>query len=104
MTFHLDSDNDEGNNLDYKTRILMYNWRRGNVDDWNSYENKLNSINWSESTVDMNLDEKVEYLYNVIEDTVRDMFVLNNDDEKKKRKIPKKIKKLFGKKSKLKNK
>ena len=99
MTYKMNKQYDDSCNLDYKTKIPLYNWRRGDIDDWNRYNMKLNTISWNESTVDMNLDMKIEHLYYVLEEAVSETFKLKDINSKKKRKIPRKIKKLFSRKS-----
>ena len=86
--------------LSYKTKIPYFNWRKGSVEQWDQYSEILNRIDWSKSTEEMSVGEKVDFLNSQMEAAVGQVFEnLLERKQKKRKRIPKDIRSLYCKKS-----
>ena len=84
----------------YHTKIPNFNWRKGSVEQWDQYRDILNRIDWSDSTKQMSVRDKVDYLNSQMEAAVGQVFENLLERKKFKRKrIPRDIRTLYKRKS-----
>ena len=86
----------------YLTKIPNYNWKKGSVEQWDNYQEILNSVDWIAETRDMDVEEKIEFLNGKMEEAVSRTFqdLLERKKIKRKR-IPKEVRAKYRRKAKL---
>ena len=88
--------------MEYVTTVPNYGWRKGSVEQWDSYHKLINDHDWNEISAGKNVDDKVKLLFKTIEFAVKESFDnLIERKENKKRRIPKQVKKWFSQRKKL---
>ena len=88
-------------NLEYPSKIPLYNWRQGDKDQWEKYSSFLDSKDWVRETEDLDLDGKIEYLKTIMEEAVDNVFEAKDRGRLGKRIIPPNVRKLQTRKLKL---
>lgn len=88
-------------NLEYPSKIPLYNWRQGDKDQWEEYSSFLDSKDWVSDTRDLDLNEKIDYLKTVMEEAVDRVFEVKDRGRPGKRIIPPNVRKLQTRKLKL---
>ena len=88
-------------NLEYPSKIPLYNWRQGDQDQWEEYTSLLDSKDWISETKDLDLNEKIEYLNDIMEEAVSRVFETKDRRRPEKRIIPPSVRKLQTRKLKL---
>ena len=72
----------EMESIDYRTKIPRYGWRNGDSKQWECYQASLNSNNWSEIPHGKSMDEKLDILYDCMEEAIKDNFEDINEKKK----------------------
>ena len=75
LTFNVNDKCEYTENLEYPSEITNYNWRFGNSDDWEKYKSLLEEHDWYTETCNMKTSEKLKYLHDIIEESVKKIFV-----------------------------
>ena len=90
LSFDINSKTKNTDNLEYPNEIPLYNWRYGTKENWDKYRESLDKHNWNDETSDMNIENKIKYFYEIIEDAVKTNFDKKEIENHKKGKVPKK--------------
>ena len=61
-------------NLRYVTDIPFYNWRNGDDHDWTKYSDIMNLHDWCSETCNMRSEDKLRYLYKLLEEAIEGVF------------------------------
>ena len=88
-------------NLEYPSKIPLYNWRQGTTDQWEEYSSLLDTKDWVSDMRDLDLTEKIDYLKSLMEEAVDRVFEVKDRGRPAKRIIPPKVRKLQTRKLKL---
>ena len=88
-------------NLEYPSRIPLYNWRQGTSDQWEDYFSILDTKDWVSETCNMDLTGKIKYLKFIMEEAVDGVFEVKDKGRPRKRIIPPRVRKLQTRKLKL---
>ena len=87
-------------NLKYPLSIPHFNWRQGSDEDWTNYTNYLNGVDWCQDTQGMEVENKIQHLYNLMEAAVEATFK-SKTGSCPKRRLPNVVRKLWERKSKV---
>ena len=93
----------------YSTKLMQYDFLNGDDEDWLRFDSFLGRIDIEEEVEGMNTKEKLEKFYEILENVVDEVFTKKKEftdeahktENKPKNFIPKKIRQLMKKRSKL---
>ena len=85
--------------IKYITKVPQFSWRNGTEEQWVKYKDILNENDWNALSMDCSVEQKVNSLYQIIENAVSLSFDNLIEKKKGKKRIPKEIKNLFRKKN-----